>query len=77
MFDDRVYKRGALLVHALRREVGDAAFFAALKTYTMRSAHGVVEPFDLVNALKTHAPNADVDGVMDAWLNHPALPECP
>ncbi|GAA1180484.1 Aminopeptidase N [Corynebacterium glaucum] len=77
MFDDRVYKRGALLVHALRREVGDVAFFAALKTYTACSTHGVVEPFDLVNALKTHAPNADVDRVMDMWLNHPALPECP
>ena len=30
MFDDRVYKRGALLVHALRLTLGDEAFFAAL-----------------------------------------------
>ena len=31
-FDDRVYKRGALTLHALRRAVGDEAFFALLRT---------------------------------------------
>ena len=28
MFDDRVYKRGALTLHALRLVMGDADFFA-------------------------------------------------
>ena len=31
MFDDRVYKRGALLLHALRLTVGDEAFFGMLR----------------------------------------------
>ena len=31
MFDDRVYKRGALTLHALRLTVGDDAFFAMLQ----------------------------------------------
>ena len=31
MFDDRVYKRGALLLHALRLTVGDEAFFSLLR----------------------------------------------
>ena len=31
MFDDRVYKRGALLLHALRLHLGDDAFFALLR----------------------------------------------
>ena len=30
-FDDRVYKRGALTLHILRRAVGDDAFFALLR----------------------------------------------
>ena len=33
MFDDRVYKRGALTLHALRLTVGDDAFFALLKDW--------------------------------------------
>ncbi|QPK83439.1 M1 family metallopeptidase [Corynebacterium qintianiae] len=77
MFDDRVYKRGAITLHALRRLVGDAAFFAAVREYVARNAHGIVEPFDLANALKAHAPGADVDGAFDAWINHAELPECP
>ena len=77
MFDDRVYKRGAITLHALRRLVGDAAFFSAVRSYVAKNAHSVVEPFDLVNALKAHAPGADVEGVIDAWINRPELPECP
>ncbi|WP_066528837.1 M1 family metallopeptidase [Corynebacterium bouchesdurhonense] len=74
MFDDRVYKRGAITLHALRRTVGDEAFFAAVRSYVARSSYGVVEPFDLANALR---PYGDIDPVWDAWLNHTALPECP
>ena len=29
MFDDRVYKRGALLLHALRLTIGDDTFFGS------------------------------------------------
>ena len=74
MFDDRVYKRGAITLHALRKTVGDEAFFAAIRSYATRCAHGVVEPFDLANALR---PHGDIEPVMDAWLNHRQLPECP
>ena len=37
MFDDRVYKRGALTLHALRLTVGDDAFFDALRAWTGRT----------------------------------------
>ena len=42
MFDDRVYKRGALLLHALRRTVGDEPFFRMLRTWADRHRHGTV-----------------------------------
>ncbi|MEX3504104.1 M1 family metallopeptidase [Corynebacterium sp. LK2510] len=78
MFDDRVYKRGAITLHALRRLLGDTAFFAALRDYTARNAHGIVEPFDWANALKAQASDPEaVDATLDAWLNYPQLPECP
>ena len=34
MFDDRVYKRGALTLHVLRRTIGDDDFFALLRDWT-------------------------------------------
>ncbi len=39
MFDDRVYKRGALTLHALRGRLGDEKFFALLKDWTTRYRH--------------------------------------
>ncbi len=39
MFDDRVYKRGALTLHALRGRLGDENFFALLKNWTTRYRH--------------------------------------
>ncbi len=36
MFDDRVYKRGALALHVLRRRIGDENFFALLRDWTAR-----------------------------------------
>ena len=40
MFDDRVYKRGALTLHALRGAIGDDKFFALLRDWTGRHRHG-------------------------------------
>ena len=42
MFDDRVYKRGALLLHALRLTLGDDAFFDALRAWATDHAHSTV-----------------------------------
>ena len=40
MFDDRVYKRGALTLHALRLTVGDDAFFDLLREWVERFGGG-------------------------------------
>ena len=39
MFDERVYKRGGLTLHALRRYIGDAPFFALL-AWATEHRHG-------------------------------------
>ncbi|MDK8879278.1 M1 family metallopeptidase [Corynebacterium sp. MSK008] len=75
MFDDRVYKRGAITLHALRRAFGDTVFFNAVRDYVATNAHGIVETFDLVNAFKRQG--ADISPILDAWIQHPELPECP
>lgn len=76
MFDDRVYKRGACLVHALRLSVGDERFFALLRGWTETHRYGAAstEDFRRLAALFAGAP---LDAVFDAWLLRPELPGLP
>src|SRR5699024_11177038 len=46
MFDDRLYKRGAITVHALRLLLGDEAFFEFVRTWTTKNRHSVVDAVD-------------------------------
>jgi len=76
MFDDRVYKRGALTLHALRLSVGDDAFFGLLRDWVADHSGGSVttEEFREYAAAKT---GADLDGLFDAWLIGLELPDLP
>ncbi len=74
MFDDRVYKRGALTLHSLRLSLGDQAFFDLLRTWTARFRHAHATTADL-RALVGRA-GADA-AVLDAWLDGEPLPELP
>ncbi|MBD8031009.1 M1 family metallopeptidase [Corynebacterium gallinarum] len=82
MFDDRVYKRGALTVHAFRVLLGDAHFFPALRAYVAEGKHGLVEPRDLWRHLAAACASAGVAeselvDVWNAWLKNPQLPAFP
>ena len=79
MFDDRVYKRGALALHALRRTIGDDAFTAGLRTVTERHRHGTVTTPEVVDAFAAAAggtPGA-VLLVIGPWIDEPGVPELP
>lgn len=76
MFDDRVYKRGALLLHALRTELGDETFFALLREWTGRYRYGSVTTRIFVD-LAEELAGRSLDGVFTAWLSKPELPELP
>lgn len=76
MFDDRVYKRGALTLHALRLEVGDDAFFDVLREWTSRFRHANASTADFEQVV------ADVSGrsraeLLDRWLRHLPVPDLP
>jgi aminopeptidase N len=82
MFDDRVYKRGALALHAVRRAVGDDVFFAVLKRWTSEHRHGVATTDDLRDLVVSECvpagvDRAVVDDVFRAWLESDALPAFP
>ncbi len=76
MFDDRVYKRGALLLHALRLFLGDEPFFELLRAWVADRAYSTVSTEMFVDFVVAHS-GADVGPLFDAWLNEPELPDLP
>jgi aminopeptidase N len=73
MFDDRVYKRGALTLHALRGRLGDEKFFALLKDWTARYRHGTVVTADFI-ALAAGYSDKALRPLWDAWLYSTPVP---
>ncbi|HEY1840128.1 MAG TPA: M1 family metallopeptidase [Mycobacterium sp.] len=73
MFDDRVYKRGALTLHALRRRLSDEKFFALLKDWTTRYRHANVST-DEFTGLAAGYCNESLSGLWDSWLYSRAVP---
>jgi aminopeptidase N len=72
-FDDRVYKRGALTVHVLRRAVGDEAFFALLRSWVATHRFGVVTTADFEAHVRA-STGIDPDRLLGPWLRERALP---
>jgi aminopeptidase N len=73
MFDDRVYKRGALTLHALRRSLGDDNFFALLRDWTARFRHSTVVTDDFTGLASRYA-NQSLWQLWEAWLYSTKLP---
>jgi aminopeptidase N len=76
MFDDRVYERGALTLHALRLTLGGPQFFALLRewTRTYRDRTVTTEAFEAMARRHAQGP---VDGLFAAWLHEQPLPALP
>jgi aminopeptidase N len=77
MFDDRVYKRGALAVHAVRMAAGDEAFFDFLRHWTALNRHGSVSTESFVVAADSFIPGFDAASILRPWLYQSALPALP
>lgn len=73
MFDDRVYKRGALALHALRERMGDDAFFALLREWASTHRHALAGTDDF-RALVARVGGADAADLLSAWIDRAALP---
>jgi aminopeptidase N len=76
MFDDRLYKRGALTLHALRLDLGDEAFFEVLRAWTTAHRHGTATTADFID-LVASMTGRPVGALFEAWLFRPELPELP
>ncbi|MFV0459733.1 MAG: M1 family metallopeptidase [Actinomycetales bacterium] len=75
MFDDRVYKRGALTLHALRLHVGDSVFFSLLRDWCARNQYGVVTTQDFIDLASRH--DSSTRGLWRSWLYELGLPAMP
>lgn len=73
MFDDRVYKRGALTVHVLRHHLGDERFFSLLRCWTDRHRHATATTAELLH-LAGEVAGGPVHGLLRPWLDQPELP---
>ncbi|HEY3339315.1 MAG TPA: M1 family metallopeptidase [Propionicimonas sp.] len=76
MFDDRLYKRGALTLHALRRVVGDEVFFDILRGWCERKRHATGTTAEFV-ALAETLSGVDLGTLFSEWLDRPKLPKIP
>lgn len=73
MFDERLYKRGALTLHALRRQIGDERFFPMLRAWVAEHRHATVTTQDFTTLAERHAGRALTD-FFAAWLHSVSLP---
>ena len=76
MFDDRVYKRGALALHALRTTVGDEPFFDLLRGWVGEHDGGSVTTEDFCSFATTRT-GTDVTALLQPWLHETELPAYP
>ncbi|MUL84147.1 MULTISPECIES: M1 family metallopeptidase [unclassified Mycolicibacterium] len=74
MFDDRVYKRGALTLHVLRTRIGDLNFFALLRDWTARYRHSTAFTGDFTG-LAAGYTDEPLQPLWQAWLYSKELPD--
>lgn len=73
LFGFERYDGGAVVLHALRRELGDDAFFELLREWVSRNAGTSRTTADFVSFANELA-GRDLQAFFDAWLYAPSLP---
>jgi aminopeptidase N len=73
MFDDRVYKRGALTLHALRLTLGDDRFFDLLRAWVAQRNHATATTAQFC-ALAAEFSESPLDDLFGGWLGGLSLP---
>ena len=68
------YQKGGWVLHMLRRQVGDSAFFAALRNYYSSFRDGTALSDDLRAAME-QASGQKLDWFFRQWLERPGFPE--
>jgi len=75
-FSSSIYERGALTVHALRRTIGDPAFFTVVRRWTTEHRYGTGTTGQFV-ALVEEVAGRPLGNFFDAWLRARTVPPLP
>jgi len=74
VFDRHLYEKGGWVLHMLRRELGDAAFWRGVNLYLTRHRGGSVETRDLLRAMED-ATGASLGAFFAQWAEAAGYPE--
>lgn len=74
MFDSHTYPKGGIILHMLRRELGDADFFRGLKYYLENYGYRAVESKDLSRSFE-EGTGKNVEAFFNQWIYKPGHPE--
>jgi len=74
LFDAHIYDKGSVVLHMLRRFLGEAAFWATVKRYLETHAGGTVRTGDLVKVVE-EVTGKNPEWFFDQWLYGTGYPE--
>jgi aminopeptidase N len=76
LYDWESYVGGALVIHALRLQVGDEVFFKILRTYLERYRYGNAGTEEFI-AVAEEVSGQKLSAFFDSWLMQTTLPDWP
>ena len=74
VLNTNVYEKAGFVLHLLRLEVGDSAFFGGIRAYYRAHRHGNASTADFQHAMET-AASRPLGWFFTQWFKRPGLPE--
>ncbi|MFG2473985.1 M1 family metallopeptidase [Streptomyces fagopyri] len=75
--DSPVYERGAMVLHKIRRTVGDDTFYDIVQGWAATHRHGNATTADFTAYVEKKAPDKDFGGIWKDWLYGEGRPARP
>lgn len=74
VLNSNVYQKAGFVLHMLRRQVGDSAFFRGVRAYYLAHRHGNALTADFVRQMEA-ASGQSLDWFFDQWMRRPGFAE--
>lgn len=74
LFDRHLYEKGGLVLHMLRRQLGDDVFWEGIQKYLKKHRGGLVETNDLMRTLE-EVSGLSLEKFFDQWVYRPGHPD--
>jgi aminopeptidase N len=74
LLNSNVYQKAGFVLHMLRREVGDSAFYRGIRAYYGKHRHGHALTADFIREMET-ASGSRLDWFFEQWMRRPGFAE--